>query len=205
MGAQKIELIFPTSIAFDKLQRQFTNTELEFINKNSNNVYKNAGNTISNDNYILNNPELIDLKKFIVQCANNYMKTIYKPKNNIEVYVTQSWLNYNSNGEFHHIHHHPNSFLSGVLYINANLEKDTIDFYNGNYNQFEIASTSYDVYNAKRWTFSVESGDIIIFPSSLTHGVQEIEHKDTRISLAFNTFLKGTLGNNVSLNELIIN
>ena len=46
---------------------------------------------------------------------------------------------------------------------------------------------------------------IVIFPSSLTHMVEQTISDDTRVSLAFNTFLKGNIGNNFELTELINN
>jgi hypothetical protein len=41
-----------------------------------------------------------------------------------------------------------------------------------------------------------------MFPSSLTHGVENVVADDTRVSLAFNSFIKGTFGDKESLTEL---
>ena len=49
---------------------------------------------------------------------------------NVKPYITQSWLNYTRANQFHHRHEHPNSFVSGVLYINADKATDRINFYN---------------------------------------------------------------------------
>ena len=57
--------------------------------------------------------------------------------------------------------------------------------------------------NSDSWWFNVKSGKIIIFPSSLTHHVDNVIADDTRISIAFNSFIKGILGDNKSLTELI--
>ena len=43
-----------------------------------------------------------------------------------------------------------------------------------------------------------------MFPSSLTHMVETKEGNNTRISLAFNVFIKGKIGNNKQLTELIL-
>ena len=43
-----------------------------------------------------------------------------------------------------------------------------------------------------------------MFPSSLTHGVDTKEGNNTRISLAFNVFVKGNLGTYDSATELIL-
>ena len=41
-----------------------------------------------------------------------------------------------------------------------------------------------------------------MFPSSTTHMVMTKNGENTRTSLAFNTFLKGTWGNNDALTEM---
>ena len=43
-----------------------------------------------------------------------------------------------------------------------------------------------------------------MFPSSTIHQVETKQGKNTRISLAFNTFYKGTIGSNAALTELIL-
>jgi hypothetical protein len=50
----------------------------------------------------------------------------------------------------------------------------------------------------------VTKGLLIMFPSRLEHLVLLKKNDNQRISLAFNTFLKGKLGENKSLNELIL-
>ena len=89
-------------------------------------LVKNEGNVTSANNYILNEPEFKDLKDILTKHINDYISNIYKPKYKATGYITQSWLNYTKKGEFHHIHQHPNSFVSGVLYINAIKDKDKI-------------------------------------------------------------------------------
>jgi len=48
----------------------------------------------------------------------------------------------------------------------------------------------------------IKTGMLILFPSSLTHGVEIKKDNEERISLAFNTYFKGTLGSAKSLTEL---
>ena len=105
-------------------------------------------------------------------------------------------------GEFHHKHEHPNSYLSGVLYINADPEKDKIYFYKNGYKRISLPTNNYNPFNSESWWFSVGTCDMVIFPSYLTHMVEQTESKDTRISIAFNTFLKGYIGEEASLTAL---
>ena len=62
----------------------------------------------------------------------------------------------------------------------------------------------FNVFNARSWWYTVQSGDLVLFPSSLIHGVDVKEGDNTRISLAFNVFLKGHVGNPKNLTELIL-
>jgi uncharacterized protein (TIGR02466 family) len=197
------ELLFPTPVMFNNIGRDFTKEELVYIESHSTSIYRNAGNVTSNNNYILNEPEMADLNKFITEQLNEYLKRVYKPKYPAEAFVTQSWLNWTKKNEFHHRHNHPNSFISGVLYISTDPTKDKIKFYKPGHAQLQLATDTYDIYNSDSWWFNVVTGGIVLFPSTLTHEVENVIADDTRVSLAFNSFIKGTFGDNKSLTELI--
>jgi uncharacterized protein (TIGR02466 family) len=204
MKEPNFELLFPTPVMFTELSRDFTKEELELVEKCSHSTNKNTGNTSSNNNYILNEPVMESLKKFVEEQTNVYIKKVYKPKYHAEAYVTQSWLNWTKPGEYHHKHEHPNSFVSGVLYINTDETKDKITFHKANnYQQLQLASDTWDIYNSASWWFNVKPKGIVIFPSSLTHHVEDVTANEVRVSLAFNTFIKGTLGDNKLLTEFI--
>ena len=196
--------IFPTPIYISKLNREITNKELSFIDKIKLDVYKNEGNTTSNDNYILNNKAFKDLKQDLDLRVKDYFDKIICPANNITPYITQSWLNYTETNQYHHKHAHPNSLVSGVFYINCDEKFDKIKFFNDKYQTIKPEVKNWNIWNSESWWFSVKTGDIILFPSSLTHMVETKEGTNTRISLAFNVFIKGTVGNNKQLTELIL-
>jgi len=194
--------LFPTPVVFSKLPRKYTDEEVAFVQKCANNVTKNTGNTTSVDRYVLNDPALSGLRSFVQFYINHYMTSIEAPYNPVEAYVTQSWLNYTQPGEFHHKHEHPNSYLSGVLYINADPQKDKIYFYKNGYKRISLPTNNFNQFNSESWWFNVGTCDLVLFPSYLTHMVEQTESKDTRISLSFNTFLKGYIGEENSLTSL---
>jgi uncharacterized protein (TIGR02466 family) len=196
--------IFPTPIYTSKLDRKLTTLELKFVDKNKKNFYKNDGNITSNNNYILNEKPFANIKKELDLKVQKYFDEVISPANNIKPYITQSWLNYTETNQFHHKHAHPNSLVSGVLYINCHQEFDKIKFFNDNYKIIKIETKNWNLWNSESWWFPVKTGDIILFPSSLTHMVETKEGTNTRISLAFNVFIKGTIGNNKALTELIL-
>jgi uncharacterized protein (TIGR02466 family) len=199
-----INVIFPTPIYISKLNRELTNKELSFIDKTKSDVYKNEGNTTSNDNYILNHKTFKNLKEDLDLRVKDYFEKVISPTDAITPYITQSWLNYTETNQYHHKHAHPNSLVSGVFYINCHEELDKIKFFNDNYKTIKPEIKTWNLYNSETWWFTVKTGDIIMFPSSLTHMVENKEGTNTRISLAFNVFIKGTIGINKELTELIL-
>jgi uncharacterized protein (TIGR02466 family) len=196
--------IFPTPIYISKLDRKITTEELLFIDKTKLNVYKNEGNTTSNDNYILNNKEFKNIKEELDLKIQDYFNKVLSITNTVKPYITQSWLNYTENNQYHHTHEHPNSLVSGVFYINADKDKDKIKFFKKGYQQIKPEVKDWNIWNSESWWFPVETLDIILFPSSLTHCVEIKEGSNTRVSLAFNVFIKGNIGVNKSLTELIL-
>jgi uncharacterized protein (TIGR02466 family) len=196
--------IFPTPIYISKLNRELTNKEFLFIDKTKLNVYKNEGNTTSTNNSILNDKEFKNLKEELDLRVQDYFDKVISSSNNIIPYITQSWLNYTETNQYHHKHAHPNSLVSGVFYINCNEEHDKIKFFSDRYSNIKPEVKNWNLYNSETWWFPVKTGDIILFPSSLTHMVETKQGTNTRISLAFNVFIKGTVGNNKNLTELIL-
>jgi len=196
--------IFPSPVYKTKLVRKFTDKESKFINKSKLNVIKNVGNTASKDNYILNAPPFKNLKKELDKIVQDYVDKVMSPLNNIQPYITQSWLNYTEKDQYHHQHAHPNSMVSGVVYINADIRSDKIKFSNQSYLFIKPEVKEYHLWNSDTWFFEVGTGDIVLFPSSLTHMVENKQGTNTRISLSFNTFVKGTIGVKKDLTELIL-
>ena len=202
-----IHNLFPTPIYTTKINRVFTKQELNFVKEQEKHSSKNQGNINTKDNYILNKKEFKNIKKFLNDCCKDYIKTIICPKNNVELYITQSWLNYTKENEYHHKHNHGNSIVSGVLYFNANKDNDNITFFNKeNYEQIspEINNNKFNVWNSQSWWLPVETGKLMMFPSSTKHQVDNKKGYNIRVSLAFNTFYKGTIGSNSKLTELIL-
>jgi uncharacterized protein (TIGR02466 family) len=196
--------IFPTPIYISKLDRELTKKELSFVDKSKLDHYKNDGNITSNDNYILNQKVFGSLKEDLYLRVEDYFKKVLSYTDAVTPYITQSWLNYTETNQYHHKHAHSNSLVSGVFYINCHEELDKIKFFNDTYKTIKPETKDWNLYNSETWWFTVKTGDIILFPSSLTHMVETKEGDNTRISLAFNVFIKGTIGNNKELTELIL-
>ncbi len=189
--------VFPTPVYMAKRNSNPSleeKTDIEEILKEK--LTTNVGNFGSTDNYIFNS-RLKEIKQFCdIQIQGYIEEVIYPKKENIEMYITQSWLNITKPGGFHHVHNHSNSILSGVFYISTQ-KGDSICFIDPNAdikNTIVFEHKEWNMWNSITTYFPVSTGELVIFPSWLRHSVppNEIATKD-RISLSFNTFVRGTL------------
>jgi uncharacterized protein (TIGR02466 family) len=195
-----IHNLFPLPIGFFRLGRDLTKTELDYILGQD--KYPNQGNITSSNRTILKDKELTDIRDFIEDAMLEYFKTVHDPKGDVALYVTQSWANYTDPGQYHHKHAHPNSFISGVFYPQADRSVDKIYFYKSGYERIKVAPQTWNHWNSESWWFEVGAGDLILFPSHLEHMVETKVGNETRVSIAFNTFLKGHIGVDESLTGL---
>lgn len=195
-----IENLFPTPIGFFKHEDGLTENQKTFLIEQE--QRPNDGNTSSKERYLLKQKQLASLTTFIEKSLHDYLMATICPKNDVRLRLTQSWLNWTAPGQYHHKHAHPNSLISGVYYVNADKEKDKIFFYKDAYQQLKFPPVEWNSYNSESWWYSVGSGDLVLFPSSLTHMVQTVGGEDTRVSLAFNTFPVGYIGDEDELTAL---
>ena len=194
----EIHNLFPTAIG--NSIRYLTNEEKYFFDKlREEPTTQNAGNTFTKDRYILNRPELKNLKIDLTDIVNNYLQKLIQPAFHVKPYITISWVNYTEEGQWHHDHCHPNSVFSGVYYIDTD-ETDKITFTNPNILPYtlDIHPNEYNHWNSKTWWLSTPKDNVFIFPSSLVHKVEATTNKNTRVSLSFNTFLKGQIHEKLS-------
>lgn len=192
--------LFPTPIGFFRLGRELTKKELAFVLGQD--TYSNQGNTTSVDRKILVTPELADIKSFVEDAMQEYFDTVYATDKKTSLYMTQSWANYTGKNQYHHKHAHPNSIVSGVFYPQADRTVDRIYFFKDGYERIKLAPSDWNVWNSESWWYEVGSGDLILFPSNLMHMVQTKNDDNTRVSIAFNTFVKGNLGIDEELTSL---
>jgi len=200
----RVECLFPEPLYFSKLERVLTKKELKILNGHKKKTKKNATNSRTKDSYVLEHKALKNLKKDLHTKVMDYFDKVVCT-NNITPYITQSWINYAESDQFHHRHAHPNSLVSGIFYISADKKVDSVTFYKGHlYSRIKLNVTKYNMFNSSSCTFPVETGNFLLFRSSLEHGVNKKKGNNIRISLSFNIFIKGTVGHKEELTELIL-
>ena len=201
----EIKGLFPTPVYIARSDSDLTSKEeIQKIIKEG--MVDNDYNLSTKNNYIFDE-NLKELKQFCEHHIKTYAKEVFAPKEELDLYITQSWLNVTKPGEQHHQHCHPNSFISGVFYVSTE-EDDRITFIDQNWLLKEMMKPEikdYNLWNSSNWFFPSITNELIIFPSWLNHRVQPNEKATTdRISIAFNTFVRGKIGINKDLTELIL-
>jgi hypothetical protein len=91
-------------------------------------MYMNAETPglVSKAYYILEQPELVDLKTHCQTYLDRYINEVLSITN--DFIITNSWLTKNPSGASHHSHSHPNSIFSGVYYLDAESSEVTFEF-----------------------------------------------------------------------------
>jgi uncharacterized protein (TIGR02466 family) len=201
MNNTRIMDLFPTPLYISNIDAPLINQQKDYL-LNLPKV-RNTGNLRSESGYIFEHSLFAELKKTINRHIKEYINIVY-PNTNIDVYITQSWANYTEPNQYHHKHSHPNSFISGVFYVNAIKNEDMIMFHKDLSAIFQINHNQPNNYNSADVAILVESGDLILFPSNFTHDVPPTISKETRISISFNTFIKGNLGDETSSTALYL-
>jgi len=106
----------------------------------------------------------------------------------IDSKITNSWVNIQDKGGILKEHVHPNSILSGVLFINVGKKASKLYFQNPNpFVCYTYTKEPLNNYTYEWYSFSPKKGDLIIFPSWLKHGSNQQRNLYTnRTAISFN-------------------
>jgi len=176
--------------------------QVEFIKKLKMN--QNKVNLISDNLYIFKEPKLKSIAKAIQEALDIYAEKVMGIKQ--KLYVTQSWSLINQPDVGMHGHSHSNSIVSGSLYYTDMPEpvSGMIFERHSAYQQLEIRpeNDQQNLYNTPLNIVVPKKNELVLFSSSLQHVVQTNTAPKPRYSIAFNTFIKGTLGSHKDVSAL---
>ncbi len=190
MPLGQIYSLFPIALGHYKLNRRLTETELHTIQQTS--QKSNTGNRVSVSDQVCESAELSSLTEFFQTSLNDYVQQVHAPAGT-QVVISSSWINWSRTGEHHHKHTHTNSFISGVFYVQTNPD-DKIWFHDDTHKWLSMPKSVYTNWNSEQFYYKVTQGDLYLFPSNLPHSVAVVQGAQERISLSFNTWPKGILG-----------
>ena len=102
--------------------------------------------------------------------------------------ITGLWVNVAAPGGAVRMHNHPNNILSGVYYVQVQEGADTINFHDPRPQAAVVRPpvTELTAYNTDQVVVRVVDGDLLVFPSWLSHSVDPNRSDRVRISASFN-------------------
>ena len=77
-----------------------------------------------------------------------------------------------------------------------------IKFTNDRQRDVSLSIKRFNNFNGETYMMAIKKGELILFPSNLKHSVPPNQSDEERISLSFNTWIKGSLGDERSLTYL---
>lgn len=120
------------------------------------------------------------------------------------------WVNKTTKFKFHHKHSHPNSIISGILYLNTAEGMGKTKFYFPNPwwhfqnmwgwwldEQGQTVEYEYEIIP--------EPGKLIVFPSHIKHSTTPNLSEEDRYTISFNAFVSGEIGDFGSANYIKFN
>tara|TARA_B100001250_G_scaffold319831_1_gene282676 strand:- start:68 stop:703 length:636 start_codon:yes stop_codon:yes gene_type:complete len=159
---------------------------------------RNTCNSITVTDTILDDPQFIDLRNFILNFVHRYTEKVCRSKQAIE--LKQSWANITDTNEIHPTHMHPNSFISGVMFVKSDSHSPplmvenpwrpyyySVDLYSGDTDS-QLSPNEFESSLAPVYQITPDEGKIVLFPSPTPHFVPESYSEHDRITLAFNTY-----------------
>ncbi len=207
MNSQTIA-IFPTPLMVIDNPNPLSMTEYNFIkeHENKNKELMNVGslNEISKNSYILDSPELANLKQFCQQGVNKFTSEVYSATED-ELNITISWINIVRSGRAVFPHKHKNAVISGVYYYEST-EDFPLAFETPLENNVDYSIVNdYNPFNSEEYTVASPGNQLILFPSWLRHRVINTTSAIRSGSVAFNTFLKPNKDYGFHYNKTLVN
>jgi uncharacterized protein (TIGR02466 family) len=161
-------------------------------------IRRTKENNVSVNTKILDYPEMQSCKSICEKHLQIYAENVFSCTQ--EFYITNSWITVSNPGDSHHNHNHPNSIISGILYLQTDDQTGKISFQHESALKkqfcFSYNIKKYNMFNSDRWSYTPMVGEVLLFPSWVNHQVEVNLSSRPRIILGFNSFVKGQFGDN---------
>lgn len=186
---QNILPIFPTAI---QCINNFIddNERIEILNSIKKLNYENHHLLVGNASSTFLGKNLRDaLKDKFIERLEDHINT-YADKTGIPpVNIFNIWANIQNKGSILRPHIHPNSEISGALYLNVDSESSRLIFYNPNPHIKTHIYQKGTEFSFQDFWIKPKNGDLILFPGWLEHGSDE-NKSDERTVISFNATLR---------------
>ena len=179
-----------------------TPAQIEFVQSLP--MINNIDNQISETMQLFEEPQMKSIKDAVQDVLDIYAREVMCIPQ--QLYVTQSWSVICNTNIGMHGHSHSNSVLSGSLYYCdlPNPPGAMVFTRHVSYQQIDLPpdNAKRNIYNSPINRVVPKTNDVFLFSSRLTHMVEQNVSPQRRHSIAFNTFVRGKLGNYRAVTEL---
>ena len=201
-----IDAVFATPVYKSDNLYKLKEEQMQYL-KTLEMIKNKGGNYLTTRKDIMDDKSMEDFKHWCLLNVRAFAKQLGASERT-SFYITQSWMNRNPPHSYHHTHMHPNSIFSCIYYVEG--DKCPTYFYRyddrtsfGNFAFYENDKGS-NAFTATKAGVMNEVGRLVIFPSSMVHDVDNNESDKDRVTISFNTFIRGEMGEPENSNHLII-
>jgi uncharacterized protein (TIGR02466 family) len=198
---------FPKVLSVETLGIEKDTSEkiMLMASETKNHIQNSGSNFFHNETYIFEtvfkNTKLV---KDVYEHINKYLTDVLGEKPN-SLRITQSWMNINPPGTIHDRHLHSNSIVSGVIYIKVDDKSGRFMIHRKEEDKvLRNTITNYNKFNFEHMWFEPKPSELYLFQSNMVHSVGMNESTIDRISLSFNTFYTGIIGDRLNTTELCL-
>jgi len=140
------------------------------------------------------------IKISVLRLAEHY----YKVRPGYRVDVVSMWLNSNEKNMYHPPHNHMNTFMSGVMWLDGKKgEYAPLQFLRPYAIPTLPIISQYNEINSNIVTHPSMKDEVVFFPSYLYHYVGVNKNRKPRLSIAFDTILRGKYGEIIKGGETV--
>lgn len=190
----RLEAMFPLplGVATNPSAAEDLASVLGFLGGEGRRFVTNESNLTYDEFHLHLQPCMTGLRRFFEESITTFVGGLGYKIPAIE--ITQCWLNVNRPGDRHHRHHHPNSFVSGVYYLEAPPECGSIIFHRPWVLEVEPDRAAPSPFTSDVVEQVPQPGLLLLFPSRIEHSVTANRSNLARMSVSFNTRLRGRIG-----------
>tara|TARA_B100000131_G_scaffold117561_1_gene114374 strand:+ start:75 stop:629 length:555 start_codon:yes stop_codon:yes gene_type:complete len=178
--------LFPVPVEY--IPNAVTELEIFYLMKKVKEIKHLHHQSIKGNGFSTHNPhETYPLLSQDIQIKlQNYVDEYNNKVGNVPSLITYTWSNIQHKDSILKEHCHPQSLVSGALYINVD-DKQKIYFHNPNPYVYSSPKEKITPYNMEHQFIKVNKGDLLLFPSWLRHGKDdEVNNMNDRIVISFN-------------------
>ncbi len=103
-----------------------------------------------------------------------------------EIYVNRCWLNVLSRGHSMDVHNHPNSFFTGIYFLQAPTDGARLSLHNPTQGTgLSVPLKKETTLNQEGYSYQPMAGDLIMFDSYIAHSFRVHQSDEEHINLSF--------------------